>query len=74
MGKHTQQGDCPCLFWLKFIPLYQKELTEICKIDEELYLNVWYWKENLTHQQLLKLISDRGHILKILIIYFINKL
>ena len=38
--KHTQQGDCPCLYCLKLVLLYRKELTEKCKTDEEIYLNV----------------------------------
>ena len=69
---HKQQGDCPCLFCLKFILLYHKELTEICKTDEENYLNVWYWKKS-THQELLKLKSDRGHLLCLYILLFIYK-
>ena len=48
---------------LKFILLYHKEVNENCKTDEKLYLNVWYWKQILTHQELLKLISDRAHLL-----------
>ena len=67
--KHTQKGDCPCIYCLKLIGLYYTELTEGraanaparlsgVKCDEELYLKVWYWKENLNHQQLLNLISD----------------
>ena len=43
--------------------LYYKEFTENCKTDEELYLNVWYGKEKLTHQELLKRITDRAHLL-----------
>ena len=65
--KHTRQGDCPCIFCLKLIGLYYKDLTinddGSKKTDEEHYLNVWYQKENLTHQQLVKLISDRAHVL-----------
>ena len=60
--KHTQKGDCPCIFCLKLIGLYYKELTEN-KTDEEIYWSVWYWKQALTHQQLVKLISDRAHVL-----------
>ena len=60
--KHTRKGDCPCILGIKFIRLYYKELTENCKTDEELYLNVWYWKEKLT-QELLKRISDRADLL-----------
>ena len=60
---HTQQGDCPCLYCLKFMLLYHKEVNENCKTDEELYLNVWYWKQTITHQELLKLISDRARLL-----------
>ena len=33
------------------------------KTDEEIYWSVWYWKQALTHQQLVKLISDRAHVL-----------
>ena len=65
--KHTQKGDCPCIYCLKLIGLYYKELTIIDnntkKTDEEIYFNVWYWKQALTHQQLVKLISDRAHVL-----------
>ena len=61
--KRTQKGDCPCLYCLKFILLYHKEVNKNCKTDEELYLTVWYWKQTLTHQELLKLISDRAYLL-----------
>ena len=65
--KHTQKGDCPCIYCLKLFGLYYKDITINVdgskKTDEEIYLNVWYQKENLTHQQLVKLISDRAHIL-----------
>ena len=65
--KHTQKGDCPCIYCLKLIGLYYKELTinddGSKKTDEETYFNVWNWKRALTHQQLVKLISDRAHIL-----------
>ena len=65
--KHTQKGDCPCIYCLKLIGLYYKDLTINVdgskKTDEEIYLNVWYQKEILTHQQLLKLINDRAHLL-----------
>ena len=60
--KHTQKGDCLCIYCLKLIGLYYKELT-INKTDEEIYFNVWNWKQALTHQQLVKLISDRAHVL-----------
>ena len=65
--KHTQQGDCPCIYCLKLIGLYYKDLTINVdgskKTDEEIYFNVWNWKQALTHQQLVKLISDRAHVL-----------
>ena len=65
--KHTQQGDCPCINCLKLIGLYYKDLTinddGSKKTDEEIYWSVWYWKQALTHQQLVKLISDRAHVL-----------
>ena len=65
--KHTQKGDCPCIYCLKLIGLYYKDLTinddGSEKTDEEIYLKIWYQKENLTHQQLVKLISDRAHVL-----------
>ena len=65
--KHTQKGDCPCIFCLKLIGLYYKDLTINVdgskKTDEEIYFNVWNWKQALTHQQLVKLISDRAHVL-----------
>ena len=60
--KHTQKGDCPCIYCLKLIGLYYKELP-INKTDEEIYFNVWNWKQALTHQQLVKMISDRAHVL-----------
>ena len=54
--KQTKQGDCPCLYCLKFIFSSQKVLceasfavTENCKTTEEIqqcwlriYLIVWY--------------------------------
>ena len=65
--KPTQKGDCPCIFCLKLIGLYYKDLTindnNTKKTDEEIYFNVWNWKQALTHQQLVKLISDRAHVL-----------
>ena len=65
--KHIQKGDCPCIYCLKLFGLYYKDLTMNVdgrkKTDEEIYFNVWYQKENLTHQQLLKLINDRAHLL-----------
>ena len=65
--KHTQQGDCPRKNCLKLVVLYYKDITinddGSKKTDKEIYLNIWYQKENLTHQQLLKLISDRAHLL-----------
>ena len=60
--KHTQKGDCPCIYCLKLIGLYYEELSGGLS-DEETYFNVWYWKQALTHQQLVKLISDRAHVL-----------
>ena len=73
--KHTQKGDCLFILCIKFIGLYYKELFEASEAvtenktdtkplrDEEIYLNIWYWKEKLTHQELLKRISDRAHLL-----------
>ena len=65
--KHTQKSDCPCIYCLKLNGLYYKELTindnNTKKTDEEIYWSVWYWKQALTHQQLVKLISDRAHVL-----------
>ena len=65
--KHTQKGDCPCMYCLKLIGLYYKELTMKDdgrkKTDEEIHFNVWYWKQALTHQHFVKLISDRAHVL-----------
>ena len=64
--KHTQKGDCPCIYCLKLIGLYYKEITDggAARLsDEEIYYNIWTLKENLNHQQLLKLISDRAHLL-----------
>ena len=65
--KHTQKGDCLCIYCLKLNGLYYKELTinddGSKKTDEEIYFNVWYWKQALTHQQLVKLISNRAHVL-----------
>ena len=61
--KHTQKGDCPCIYCLKQIGLYYREITENCKTDEEKYYNIWTLKEYLNHQQLLILISDQVHLL-----------
>ena len=61
--KHTQPGDCPSIYCLKLVGLHYKKLTENCETDEEVNLNVWYWKQTLTHQELLKLTSDRAHFL-----------
>ena len=65
--KHTQQGVCPCINCSKLVVLYYKDLTinddGSKKTYKEIYLNIWYEKENLTHQQLLKLISDQAHLL-----------
>ena len=71
--KHVQSGDCPCIFCLKLVGLYYKELhtsvvtsemdgrcAELRLRDEEIYYNIWTLKEKLNHQQLLNLISDRA--------------
>ena len=65
--KHTQKGDCLCIYCLKLIGLYYKELstseTDGKPIrDEEIYYNIWTLKK-LNHQDLLNLISDRAHLL-----------
>ena len=44
--KHTQKGDCPCIYCLKLIGLYYKELrtseTDGKRIrDEEIYYTIW---------------------------------
>ena len=48
--KHTQKGDCPCIYCLKLIGLYYKDLTISVdgskKTDEEIYLNIWYQKKS----------------------------
>ena len=59
--KHTQKGDCPCIYCLKLTVLYYKELTAN-ETDEKQYYNIWNLKENLNHQQLLNLISDCAHL------------
>ena len=64
--KHTQKGDCPCIYCLKLIGLYYKELsTRDGKLfrDEKIYYNIWTLKTQLNHQDLLNLISDRAHLL-----------
>ena len=65
--KHVQSGDCPCIYCLKLIGLYYKELSSEthgrCLRDEEIYYNIWTLKEKLNQQQLLNLISDRAHLL-----------
>ena len=62
--KHTQNGDCPCIYCLKLIGLYYKELSIKGTFgDEEIYYNIWTLKEKLNHQNLLNLISDRAHLL-----------
>ena len=66
--KHVQSGDCPCIYCLKLVGLYYKELSTSetdcrCLQDEEIYYNIWTLKEKLNHQQLLNLISHRAHLL-----------
>ena len=66
--KHTQKGDFPCIYCLKLLGLFYEELSISetdgrCLRDEEIYYNIWNLKENLNHQQLLNLISDRAHLL-----------
>ena len=66
--KHTQKGDCPCIYCLNIIGLSYKELSTSetdgrCLRDEEIYYNIWTLKEKLNHQDLLNLISDRAHLL-----------
>ena len=41
--KHTQKGDCPCIYCLKLIGWSNRELSDGLS-DEETYLNVWYLK------------------------------
>ena len=60
--KHVQSGDCPCIYCLKLVSLYYKELNDGLS-DEEIYYNIWTLKEKLNHQQLLNLIIDRAHLL-----------
>ena len=65
--KHVQSGDCRCIYCLKLVGLYYTELTinddGSKKTDEEFYFKVWFLKEKLTQQELLKLIRDRAHLL-----------
>ena len=64
--KHTQQGDFPCKYCLKFFGLYYKELSTrdgTSLWDEEIFYNFWTLNEKLNHQQLSNLISDRAHLL-----------
>ena len=43
--KHTQKGDCPCIYCLKLVGLYYTELTENGTLgDEEIYYNIWTLK------------------------------
>ena len=63
MGQTHSKSRLSMSIFLKLIGLYYKELIENYKTDEELYLNVGYWKQTLTHQQLIKLISYRAHLL-----------
>ena len=56
-GKHVQSGDCPCIYCLKLVGLYYKELSTSETYgrrlrDEEKYYNIWTLKEKLNHQQL----------------------
>ena len=64
--KHTQKGDCPCIYCLELVGLFYTELsTRVGKPirDEEKYYKIWTLKEILNHQDLLNLISDRAHLL-----------
>ena len=54
--KHTQKGTCGCLLCLKFVMLYHKEICD-GKTDEDIYWNVWHWKETLTLQKFDNLIK-----------------
>ena len=63
LNPFNQKSDCLRVYCLKIIGLYYKEITENCKTDEEIYFNNWTLKQNLNHQQLLNLISDRTHLL-----------
>ena len=47
--KHTQKDDCPCIYCLKLVGLYYKELSDGLS-DEEIYYNIWTLKEKLNHQ------------------------
>ena len=66
--KHTQKDGCPCIYCLKLVDLYYKELSTSetdgrCLQDEEIYYKIWTLKEKLNQQQLLNLINDRAHLL-----------
>ena len=64
--KHTQKGDCPCIYCLKFIGLYYNGLSTrdgTSLRDEEIYYNIWTLKKKLNHQDLLNLKRDRAHLL-----------
>ena len=59
---HIQSKCCPCILCIKFIHLYYEELSEN-RSDEEFQLNVSYNKENLSHQEILQLVSERANLL-----------
>ena len=51
--KHTQKGDCPCIYCLKLVGLYYKELStsetdgkcaQLRLRDQEIYYNIWTLK------------------------------
>ena len=49
--KHTQKSDCPCMYCLKLLGLYYKELSRSKTDgkplrDEEIYYNIWTLKKN----------------------------
>ena len=61
---HTQKGYCPCIYCLELFILYRKDIqNENCETYEEIYYNIWTLKEKLNLQEIIKLLSDRAHLL-----------
>ena len=58
---HIQPKCCSCILCIKFTHLCYKELSEN-KSDEEFQINVSYHKKK-SHQEILKLVSDRAGLL-----------
>ena len=59
---HRQTSECTCILCIKFIRFYYDEISNDLS-EEETQSKICFYKEKLSHQELLQLVSDRAHLL-----------